>query len=524
MRFFLYTSLLVLLSACNTKAPAILSDTVKTQEQDPFKSTMAASQFFDIDTHDDQVIEGENGTVVVFPKESIIDKNGNTFYGKVRVELTEALQLKDMLLSNLTTLSDGKLLETGGMIYLNLTIEGQQAGIHLDHPVFIEIPTANKKSGMMAYRGIRDENGNMNWVDPQQLETSLTAVDIFSLDFLPNGFQAEVERSLPFGPYTTATKALVDSLYFSLNTGVLQMEFQATELNEPFYNADKKVINGKYTDESYNTKNTHAAEGSNDRPEVSPAMIQVIQSEAYQNTLIATREFEQRLQTIFKTCSNAVLEIYVKNLDQNLWELDQKVAQYVEKSGDTATANLFYQYAEQRLTKVDHPKPHTRALNRYFSQQLKAVQKDLAATRKELITALHKKDKAVQKTVTEYKQLLWKREKYRMEKYGLEWTQTGWINIDRGTIPKTWGPQPLKVWVDNGGDFDRVYCYTVYTSLRSLYRLNSLDKTTFYVGNDQEKSMLMPEKKSAVVIAIGYKGTLRGVCLKREPIRYFPCI
>ena len=63
-----------------------------------------------------------------------------------------------------------------------------------------------------------------------------------------------MERSLPFGPYTTATKALVDSLYFSLNTGVLQMEFQATELNEPFYNAGKQVINGKYTDESYNTK------------------------------------------------------------------------------------------------------------------------------------------------------------------------------------------------------------------------------------------------------------------------------
>jgi hypothetical protein len=41
----------------------------------------------------------------------------------------------------------------------------------------------------------------------------LTAVDIFSLDFLPPNFYATLEKNLPVGDYKEASQALADSLY-----------------------------------------------------------------------------------------------------------------------------------------------------------------------------------------------------------------------------------------------------------------------------------------------------------------------
>ena len=45
--------------------------------------------------------------------------------------------------------------------------------------------------------------------------------------------------------------------------------------------------------------------------EIDPARIAALQSEEFQNTLIATKEFEERLQVIFKLGSPEILDLYV---------------------------------------------------------------------------------------------------------------------------------------------------------------------------------------------------------------------
>lgn len=42
-------------------------ETIKMSTNDPFKSTMVESQFFDIKGNQDNVIEGEKGTIVIMP-------------------------------------------------------------------------------------------------------------------------------------------------------------------------------------------------------------------------------------------------------------------------------------------------------------------------------------------------------------------------------------------------------------------------------------------------------------------------
>jgi cytochrome c553 len=206
-----------------------------------------------------------------------------------------------------------------------------------------------------------------------------------------------------------------------------------------------------------------------------------------------------------------VLEIYIQNLDKNLWELDQMAASAATAANEMECAQEFHRFAEQGLTKVNTDNPPARLLKKYFRQQLRTVRHSIAVQKKVLRTALATKSQAARELADNYQQLLWKREKYRMETYGFVWSQMGWINIDRGTEPKTWGPQPLEIVVDNGSEFDRVYTYVVYTSITSLYRLNTDDNKHFYVGNAQDQKILMPKRASATAITIAYKGMIPAI-------------
>ncbi len=494
------------------------TNTVKFQPDDPFMNTMVASQSFAIDSKIDNVVEGENGTVVVCPKGCFKDAKGEIFEGNVNIELSEALTLEEMLLSNLTTTSNGKQLETGGMIYFNATANGEQLTINKDNPIHIEIPTDEKKGGMMAYKGIRDEKGNMNWIAPKALDNYLLTVDINTLDFLPQGFQAAVDTGMPFRSHETATQALTDSLYYSLaqeQDGYwLSDGFVNTKLNEPYYNKGKQIENGKYTSESYESG---AVEVYSDSARtttfcgIDPRMIKVIKSDKYQNTFIATKAFEARLNVIFKTCNNAVLDTYIHNLDKNLFEVDSIAAITL---GGNEYRQDFVNFSLQRLTKVKDADKNAELLKGYFEKQLAKVNSELEQAEAKLKKELDAKNNQAQKLADEYKQLLWKRESYRMETYGFDWTETGWINVDNGTLPKDWGKKPLEINLANGKQFDRVYTYVVYTSIKSLYRLNTDDNEQFYAGNDEDKEMLMPKNELGVAIAIGYKAELPSLAVK----------
>lgn len=501
--------LTVILCQCNNT----ISKTVKLLPNDPFISTIVPSQSFDIESKQDNIIEGEKGTIVVCPKGCFKKANGEIVEENVQIELSEAFSLEDMLLSNLTTTSHGKLLETDGMIYFNATANGEQLTINKDNPIHIEIPTTQRKAGMMAYKGIRDEKGNMNWIEPKELDNYLVTVEINSLDFLPQDFQTEVDLGMPYKKYKIATQNLTDSLYYSLSNidkNILLHGFESTNYNEPYYN-NNKIINGKYSSNSYDLDQVDYDTISSKSCGINPAIIKVIKSEKYQNTFIATREFEARLKVIFKTCNNAVLETYINNLDKNLYEVDSLAAMVLSES---EYYQDFVNFSKQHLTKVKNANKYAQLLKGFYEKQFSKVKLELEKNQEKLLKGLNVKNEEFKKVTDKYKKLLWKREKYRMETYGFDWTETGWINIDNGTLPKDWDSQPLEITIAKGKQFDRVYTYVIYTSIKSLYRLNTNNNEQFFVGNEDDKQMLMPKKKMGVVIAIAYKNDIPSLCVK----------
>ncbi|MBS1593945.1 MAG: cytochrome c [Bacteroidetes bacterium] len=542
MRYFLLLLLpLLILSSCSSKYPS-----AKLGVNDPFDRTMVPSEFFTVDPDKDNVVEGASGTTVAMQKGCFVDRMGRAVSGPVRVELAEALTMDRMLSSNLTTTSDGKPLETGGMIYFKATAAGEEVFIKKSKPLYIEIPTGQKKGGMMVYHGIRDKDGNMNWIDPKPIETYLTPVDISTLDFLPRGFAGMVATSMPLGGYKKATKPFVDSLYYSFSTlgitaaATKEPEKRAREmganapLNEPYYNPNKKIEKGAYTKESYTTGNQALSDSSEaslssdlggeiDQNEIDPARIKTLKDPKFNNTLIATHEFEERLQSIFKTCDKDILDIYVNNLDKDLWRLDEMAA---EKLGKGPMADQFRAFAAQRLTNVKEAPEQATAMQQYYQQQLAKNTQEL----KTLFENAEAKQAAAQRVSDsisdEYRKLLWQREKYRMEKYKFTWTDNGWVNIDKpadpvlnATIPDTVknSLQFIKVeaTVSTPLQYDHLHSYLVLTDVRSLYKMNAGDRTHYYVGDQSDHSMLMYPNKDALIVVVAYKDDVPYMAIKK---------
>lgn len=151
--------------SCSENAPKQTEAT-----ENVFSTQNLPTQVFEITNENDTFIIGKNGTKISIPKNSFVDKNGNAVTGKINFELKEALTLADMVMGNLTTLSNGKILQTGGMIYTNATANGENLLIANNKALQISVPTDNKNDSMLIFEGeVNPENQSINWVNPKDI-------------------------------------------------------------------------------------------------------------------------------------------------------------------------------------------------------------------------------------------------------------------------------------------------------------------------------------------------------------------
>jgi hypothetical protein len=95
---------------------------------------------------------------------------------KIQLELKEAYSMQDILLAGLTTESNGKALLSGGMLYINATANGKT--VDLVKPIKVSVPTEAYDNNMQLFKGEIKADSSINWVDPQPLDTSLTAKNL----------------------------------------------------------------------------------------------------------------------------------------------------------------------------------------------------------------------------------------------------------------------------------------------------------------------------------------------------------
>lgn len=110
---------------------------------------------------------------------------------------------------------------------------------------------------------------------------------------------------------------------------------------------------------------------------INPAKIKTIWSEDFNNTMISTREFEERLPAIFGTCNDKVLDLYINNLNIDMYKIDSMAA---EICGGNSRDN-FIQFATRKDGKVKIDDKRVEKLKKHYEEKQKLIAEAIAKTR-----------------------------------------------------------------------------------------------------------------------------------------------
>lgn len=272
--FSLFFAFILFLISCNSQEQKKEYRTLFATPQDTTLSKLrAAPQMFLIDGTKDTIIKGQSGIKIAIGANIFVDKKG-TPVSNVQLELLEAIDVQSFVENGLTTLSGDKILESGGMFYINATANGQPIDIKDKEALTLSVPSSSVIGNMKVFYGKYSQDGQLDW---QTVEGEENMELDFNMIAIP----------LKYIDYKRKAQELKESLLFSDPIFIEQME----QLSNP----------------------------------------------KYEGTFIATHEFGERLDIHLlgaftnpdKSVFKSVMDIYKKHIQGTLWEADQEVFEYL---------------------------------------------------------------------------------------------------------------------------------------------------------------------------------------------------
>ena len=200
----------------NRRVDVELRFTYFTGVSDLFKSlSKDADQKFTIDPSSPNEIKCQNNTVINIPAGSLLLPNGEKPKGQVSLMVREAISTADILAQDLNSVSDGKMLETRGMVYINASSDGQQLKVNSSSPISVKIPGSNAtENDFKLFYGARHGDQAMNWkvvadksfnpavkTVPIDLDRSMLSGMIFTYRVVPTAPKPSHTVPIPTMPY-----------------------------------------------------------------------------------------------------------------------------------------------------------------------------------------------------------------------------------------------------------------------------------------------------------------------------------
>lgn len=141
--------------------------------------------------------------------------------------------------------------------------------------------------------------------------------------------------------------------------------------------------------ENFSLQMTGAEDGSNTSSNhIPPSKVLAVWNKKFNGTNLATQDFEDRMKEIHETCDEKVFDVYAKNLNSRLWELDQRVV----KLGYPQ----FQHFVDQKVGKIRIDNVHQQNLSAFYEEAIETLRE---TGRKNVEAALKKEeqwDKEVQ--------------------------------------------------------------------------------------------------------------------------------
>ncbi len=225
------------------------------------------------------------------------------------------------------------------------------------------------------------------------------------------------------------------------------------------------------------------------------------------------REFEYRLKSIYKTCNDKVLELYVNNLDKNMWEIDNMAADLLGPQHEQYAK--FNEFASFKQTTVKLSDKKAESLARFYKDKKQKIEKEIAKQKQDFLDKKKKHLEIVKRDKDDYRDLLQERHDHRMKKFGFELTGFGWYNAANKIYLKDVEKFELHVSVENGDQYGRVYTYVINPKIKSIFSLLSEDKTTFDEAFSDDPDLLLWKNQEFRIVSVGYRTESLGYNIKK---------
>ncbi len=573
-------------------------------------------QVFTINGSKDTIIETKNGIIISIPANVFLNATGNAVTSELELEIKEAFSPFDIMKAGLSTTSNGKLLETGGMFYINARKDAKNLDIDKSKGLYVNIPDYQPQKNMLLFDGKRLENGQIDWVNPVAFENKVPTVDILSLNFYPPNFL----DSLKANGFDITNKKLTDSIYYSFycnasdsilylkedsdfsevddkdsSTKIINQDnakifitnnyartlnlvngeklfkqncsmchyahtnqmltgpglenildrvpsrkwfvdftlnnermikggdAYANKIYKQYGKAAMTVFEGQLSDKDINAIIDYIERGSikvdtninASSCEIDPSRIHAIWDRKFNNTLLATHAFEERLQVIFTTCNVSLLNLYLKNLDKPFYKLDSMAMKMCNEISNYNAYHAFEAFYNKHEGVVSVSESHIAMLQKYMDEKQKLykeaaikaltklyndesteAQKSAKYDAERVAKIMHNEQKAFMEELNinmneAYRQLGKERvvsppaANYRSTTV----TNTGWKNVDRYVIESTVNrtslnytdPEtgkkaeikyiPFTIAVNDSSKYDRITAYILPNKLSSFQRM-----------------------------------------------------
>jgi len=121
-------------------------------------------QVLKIQSGQEQRVTAAEGTLVIVPANAFVFEDGTAPSGEVDLLVQEAYEPSDFVLHNLTTMSDGRILQTGGMVSITAQSGGRELKLAEGAALTVSIPNGgNFDPSMELFYAQPVANGGVDW-------------------------------------------------------------------------------------------------------------------------------------------------------------------------------------------------------------------------------------------------------------------------------------------------------------------------------------------------------------------------
>lgn len=164
------------------------------------------------------------------------------------------------------------------------------------------------------------------------------------------------------------------SIFEHLNNGDINkifdyIDFEYRLNNNVTNNDDNLLITVVNIDTSSSEVTTTSVIGESSYIHIPPSNVLSFWKPEFDNTILATREFERRMQKLHGLCKEELLDLYIKNIDKPMYYVDSMIARKGHKQ--------FEVFAAERVGWVDLGNAHLKKLTEFYKKGISDLKSQL---------------------------------------------------------------------------------------------------------------------------------------------------